>query len=295
MIKGTTQLLGVIGDPITHSLSPIIHNTAIRHLGLDYAYVPFRVGGEDLSTAVAGLAAIGVVGFNVTIPHKQAIVPLLRDISPFAEGVGAVNTVWRQKDGWSGTNTDVEGFLAPLIDFIPTDTWRQRRVLVLGCGGAARSVVVGCSQLGCSSLVVFGRNKSKLEAFYGSWLNSPLKNTLSQVLSIHPWQQLMNYLPTVDLIVNTTPIGMHPISDTSPLGEQEMDLIASHAVVYDLIYTPSPTKLLRQAQLRGLVIIDGQEMLIHQGAAAFKIWTRQSPPIEVMRMALKTTITPQPV
>ena len=116
MITGKTKLLGVIGHPVQHSLSPVMHNAAIATLGLDYVYLPLPVRPEDLEVAIAGFAAIGLVGFNITIPHKQAILPLLVEVSPTAQMVGAVNTVWRTKDGWVGTNTDVEGFLAPFAE-----------------------------------------------------------------------------------------------------------------------------------------------------------------------------------
>ncbi|MGB7892535.1 MAG: shikimate dehydrogenase, partial [Microcoleus sp.] len=114
MIKGTTKLLGVIGHPVEHSLSPAMHNAAISHLGVDFVYLPFPVKPEDLKAALAGFAAIGVRGFSITIPHKQAILPLLSEVSPIARAIGAVNTVYLTDKGWCGTNTDVEGFLAPL-------------------------------------------------------------------------------------------------------------------------------------------------------------------------------------
>ncbi|HEY9849185.1 MAG TPA: shikimate dehydrogenase, partial [Leptolyngbyaceae cyanobacterium] len=126
-ITGKTKLLGVIGHPIEHSLSPVMHNAAIATLGLNYVYLPFPIAPEDLQVAIAGFATIGIVGFNVTIPHKQTIIPLLSQVSPIAQAVGAVNTVWRTETGWSGTNTDVEGFLAPLVNL---------GAGVQGCGGA---------------------------------------------------------------------------------------------------------------------------------------------------------------
>ncbi|MCL1469807.1 hypothetical protein LAY57_03860, partial [Argonema antarcticum A004/B2] len=128
LITGKTKLLGVIGHPIEHSLSPVMHNAAIATLGLNYVYVPLAVKPEDLERAIAGFGAIDLVGFNVTIPHKQAIMALLSEISPQAKAVGAVNTVWRNENGWSGTNTDVEGFLAPLINLTPQPPllWEER-------------------------------------------------------------------------------------------------------------------------------------------------------------------------
>ncbi|MBE9108876.1 shikimate dehydrogenase, partial [Nodosilinea sp. LEGE 07298] len=144
-ITGSTQLLGVIGDPIAHSLSPVMHNAALKELGVDIVYVAFPVAAEGLEAAIAGFAATGVQGFSVTIPHKQAIVPLLAELTPEAQAVGAVNTVWRTEQGWAGTNTDVAGFVAPLKEW---QDWSGKTALVLGNGGAARAVVAGCGQLG---------------------------------------------------------------------------------------------------------------------------------------------------
>jgi shikimate dehydrogenase len=145
LISGTTKLLGVIGNPVTHSLSPVMHNAALAELGSDFVYVAFPVVAEELEAAIAGFAAIGVQGFNITIPHKQAIMPLLQDISDDARAVGAVNTVWRTEQGWSGTNTDVFGFMAPLKSL---KDWAGKTAVVLGNGGAARAVVAGCTRLG---------------------------------------------------------------------------------------------------------------------------------------------------
>jgi shikimate dehydrogenase len=280
VITGQTQLLGVIGDPIAHSLSPVMHNAAIARLSLDYAYLPFAVKPSALSDALAGFAAIGLQGFNVTIPHKQAILPLLTEVSETARVIGAVNTVWRTATGWSGTNTDMIGFLAPLHDL--TRDWTATIAVVLGNGGAARAVVAGCHQLGCAEIHVLGRDAAKLADFHQSWGNS----AIAQNLHVHTWDKLPNLLPQAGLLVNTTPIGMHPDIERSPLSPAEIDRLPAMLIAYDLIYTPSPTLLLQQAQNRGLVAIDGLEMLVQQGAAALQIWLQQPVPIAVMRQAL---------
>ena len=166
LITGTTKLLGVIGNPVEHSLSPVMHNAAIAQLGLDFVYLPLPVESADLSKAIAGLEAINLVGFNVTIPHKQAIVPLLAKISPEATIVGAVNTVWRSEQGWQGTNTDVAGFIAPLSTM--SRDWSKVTPVILGNGGAARAVITGLAELGCSEINVVGRNRHKLAQFQQS-------------------------------------------------------------------------------------------------------------------------------
>ncbi len=281
MITGKTQLLGVIGQPITHSLSPLMHNAAIAQLSVDYAYLPFAIAPESLADAVRGFAAIGLRGFNVTIPHKQAIVPLLTDVTDVAQAIGAVNTVWRTSTGWSGTNTDVVGFLAPLVTL--DRDWSQTRAVILGNGGAARAVVAGCAQLGCAEIHVMGRDPEKLAAFAHSWQGSVWGRTLQ----VHPWDQVSTVLPSAGLVVNTTPIGMSPSVEQSPLSPAEITLLPRGCVVYDLIYVPNPTMLLQQAQARQLVTLDGLEMLVQQGAAALQIWLERSMPVDVMRQTLQ--------
>ncbi|OUC13420.1 MAG: shikimate dehydrogenase [Alkalinema sp. CACIAM 70d] len=281
-ITGKTKLLGIIGDPIEHSLSPVMQNAALAEMGLDWVYLPFPVQGKNLTDAIAGFSAVGLQGFNVTIPHKQAIIFHLTEVSPLARAVGAVNTVWRSEAGWCGTNTDVAGFLAPLQSL--DRDWSSVNVLCLGNGGAARAVVAGCAQLGCKTIQVVGRNPDKLHHFQDSWQGS----SFAQQLSVHPWETLPDLLPTAGLIVNTTPIGMHPQVDQSPLTIAEAALISNQAIAYDLIYIPNPTQFLKQAHDRGAMALDGLEMLVQQGAAALKIWTQQDQvPVDTMRKALQ--------
>lgn len=293
MIKGTTKLLGVIGHPVEHSLSPAMHNAAISHLGVDFVYLPFPVKPGDLKAAIAGFAAIGVRGFSITIPHKQAILPLLSSVSPIARSIGAVNTVYLTDKGWCGTNTDVEGFLAPL-QTPPTPPyeggsrvgfdWSQKVAVILGNGGAARAVVAGCAQLGCAEIHVVGRSEQNLAEFQQSWVNSPMP---VQNLQVHTWDKLSMLISQADLLVNTTPVGMYPQGEKSPVASGAIDRLKAGAIVYDLIYNPNPTQFLKDAQLRGARAIDGLEMLVQQGAAALKIWLdRESVPVDVMRQAL---------
>ena len=281
MITGKTKLLGVIGAPIAHSLSPLMHNAAIAHLGLDYAYLPFLVQPAALQQAIDGFAAIGVQGFSITIPHKQAIIPLLTEITPIAQAIGAVNTVWRTKAGWSGTNTDVTGFLQPLK--AQQRDWSQTVAVILGNGGAARAAVAGCAELGCAAIQVVGRDVRKLEDFLHSWVGS----SLAINVQVHSWSHLGDLLPHAGLLVNTTPIGMSPHSERSPLSPEDAARLPSTLIAYDLIYTPNPTVFLQQAVDRGAIAIDGLEMLVQQGAAALEIWLQQTAPIDVMRRSLQ--------
>jgi shikimate dehydrogenase len=290
-ITGTTKLLGVIGNPIAHSLSPVMHNAAIAKLGLDYVYVAFPVTPANLATALDGFAAIGIVGCNVTIPHKQAVIPLLAEITPLAQAVGAVNTIWKTDKGWQGTNTDVAGFIAPL-EAIERD-WSNTTAVILGNGGAARAVVAGCHQLGCGEIQVLGRDEAKLKEFRDSWEGVELtvngQSTPRLVkLQTHLWDKLAVSIDRENLLlINSTPIGMHPEINTSPVGEELMLRLKASAIVYDLIYTPRPTKFLQLAQkVEGVTAIDGAEMLVRQGAVALELWLEQTAPVEVMRQAL---------
>jgi shikimate dehydrogenase len=288
-ITGATQLLGVIGDPITHSLSPLMHNAALEQMHLDYVYIPFAIKAAHLPVALQGFEAMGLVGFNITIPHKQAIIPLLAETSTLAQNVGAVNTVRWTEQGWVGTNTDVEGFLAPLQSL--ERDWSQTQAIVLGNGGAARAVVAGLNLLGLSSIQVLGRNQSKLDLFSQSWQAA----NLASQLQVHAWDRLPQLLPQASLVVNTTPVGMASHSSfglglsgaQSPLSADQIAHLPGDAIVYDLIYVPNPTPLLQMAQDRGVRAIDGLEMLVQQGAAALQLWTQQTVPVATMRRTLQ--------
>ena len=282
LIKGTTKLLGVIGDPVKHSLSPLMHNSALEELGLDYIYIPLPVTQENLAKAIAGFEAISLVGFNITIPHKQAIIPYLAEITPTAQMVGAVNTVWRTDQGWKGTNTDVEGFIAPLQTL--SRDWSKITPVILGNGGAARAVVTGLFELGCPKIYIVGRDRHKLDEFSRSWQSSP---QISTVIQTHLWEELTNLIPHTELLVNTTPVGMSPQVDNSPVDASLMAQLPSSAIAYDLIYTPNPTQFLKLAKKQGATAIDGLEMLVQQGAAALQIWLQQPVPIETMRKSLR--------
>ncbi len=282
LITGKTKLLGIIGDPVEHSLSPVMHNAAIASLGLDYIYVPFPVKQGNLSRAIEGFTAVDLVGFSITIPHKQEIIPLLTEISDDAANIGAVNTVWRTDSGWKGTNTDGVGFVAPLKTM--SRNWKQVTPVVLGNGGAARAVIAGLTNLGCQEIHVVGRNPDKLARFYQSWSHAP---DITSLLRIHSWDNLISLIPAADLLVNTTPVGMSPHVDASPVDQALMQKLKVNAIAYDLIYTPSPTQFLKLAQAQGVTTIDGLEMLVQQGVAALEIWLQQPVPVDVMGNSLK--------
>ena len=284
---GSTALVGVLGDPVRHSLSPAMHNAALAALGLDWVYLALPVAAADLATVVAALEALDCRGLNVTIPHKQAVAALAAELSPLAQRLGAANTLVRRPGGgWLGTNTDVEGFLAPLGE----GNRPGERAVVLGCGGSALAVLAGLEQLGFSSIAVAGRNANTLAALQAGcrdWLPAlePLAWTTAND------ERLLQALAQADLVVNCTPVGMASTRDPmaanrSPLAAAALDRLRPGSGVYDLIYTPRPTTLLRGAAERGCRTWDGLEMLVQQGAAALRLWSgRDTVPVDAMRQA----------
>ncbi|WP_017323916.1 shikimate dehydrogenase [Synechococcus sp. PCC 7336] len=279
-IDGATQLLGLIGNPVAHSLSPAMHNAALARMGVNAVYLPLPVATEGVGAALAGLAAIGVRGINVTIPHKQTAMPFLQEVSARAQQVGAVNTIYPLSGGgWGGTNTDVSGFLYPLQQL--DRPWSASTAIVLGSGGAARAAIQGCFELGFARVVAVGRSRDRLLSLTRTW---------SQ-LQTATWDELAALLPETLLIANATPIGMQSESDpaeiaSTPLSLEHLARLPREAIVYDLVYIPKPTALLKYAAARELVAIDGLEMLVQQGAIALSLWLGgREVPVEVMRRA----------
>lgn len=280
VITGKTKLLGVIGDPVKHSLSPVIHNTVISELEVDYIYVPFSVTTKHLDTALIGLANIGVVGFNVTIPHKQAILPLLCKITKTAQMIGAVNTVWHTDEGWNGTNTDIIGILESLKPL--NCNWSKIKPIILGCGGAAKASIVALAKLGCTDIIVVGRSYDKLKTFKEVWS----KNKFFDSINIYCFSELSKILHKTQLLINATPVGMSPNINKSPINKELLKKLPSKAIVYDLIYSPSSTMLLQDAHNLGLATMNGSTMLVYQGAASLELWLQRTIPIDLMHRSL---------
>jgi shikimate dehydrogenase len=297
-ITAHTALVGVLGDPVRHSLSPVMHNAALAALGLDWVYLALPTPADRLQTVLQGLEAIGCRGLNVTIPHKQAVAQLCRRLTPLAERVGAVNTLLPlQGGGWLGTNTDVEGFLAPLRNGADQRTagGPGERAVVLGCGGSARAVVAALVELGCGEILLAGRRQQALEE-----LATGCRPWAPQLQPLD-WSRLDQELAGATLVVNCTPVGMASAADPeasrrSPLSTPQLDRLSSGATVYDLIYVPRPTALLQAAAARGCRVIDGLEMLVQQGAAALRLWSdRADVPVSAMRAAAEAALAAQAV
>ena len=278
-ITGKTQVLGIIGCPVSHSLSPLMQNDALCALELDMIYVPFPVSQCDLGVAVNGLKSLGVLGFNVTIPHKTAIIPFLDRLSDEARLAGAVNTVKREGEAFVGYNTDGAGFVASLrqdLDFDPNGA----NILVLGAGGAARGGIAALCSAGASSITIANRSPDKGLEIVQILDNAYIGMQFASIpLASEP---LAEVLPRVDLLVNTTSVGM----DGTSFAGLDLNLLRKNAVVYDMVYSPPETPLLRESRAAGLRAANGLGMLAGQGEAAFRIWTGQDPPYGVMRNRL---------
>ena len=279
MITGKTKILGVIGAPIAHSLSPIIQNAALHEAGLDYVYTAFPVHRVALASAVCGLRDAGVVGFNVTIPFKTEIMPLLDALSEDAQRIRAVNTVVIASDGtMTGHNTDVTGFMAGFA--ARGIGLAGKRTVLIGAGGAARAALWGLLRSGVSSVCIGVRNLAKGKALCTDFAAD---GTLAVYCFDDP--HFRDVLCTADIVVQTTPIGMSPQTDAMP--PVDPAAISPSAAVYDLIYTPAETAFLRAAAAHGCTTINGETMLVMQGAEAFSLWTGVRPNTDLMPRVLR--------
>ena len=280
-----TFKLGLIGYPLSHSLSPKIHNAALHACGLEGDYILFPIHLEDkegLQTLLSRVRSGEIHGLNVTIPHKQAVIPFLEELTPTAKAIGAVNTIYLLDNHLIGDNTDAPGFLSDLKNFLTTETRSHGdlRALVLGAGGSARAVVYALLKDNWNVSI----SARRIEQAIG--LANALMNRKLQITEIENLQSLTSNL---SIIVNTTPVGMAPNIDQSPLPENLS--LPRHVSIYDLVYNPGETRLVKDARAQGLNATTGLGMLIEQAALSFEIWTGKSPPRELLR----ASIGPSPV
>jgi shikimate dehydrogenase len=268
--RGVSSFAGVLGWPLTYTLSPVIHNAAFRKVGLDWVYLQWPVPPEELDDAVAGLRALGAMGASVTMPHKEEIVKLLDGLSGDARAIGAVNTIQRLGHRLIGHNTDVDGFRAFLEEDAGVNL-EGKSCLVLGAGGGARAVVKALGDLGAGSIAIAARTPER-----GEEVTSQVGHGDTRVCD---WDQAGSEAEAADVIVNATPVGMRegdPLPSTSFNPGQ---------VVVDLVYDPPSTEMVERARSAGADAWGGLGMLVHQAAAAFQIWTGQDPPLETMSAA----------
>lgn len=289
MIDGRTQLVGLIGWPVEHSLSPVMHNDAFAALKMNWSYLPLPVPSQRVNAAVSGLVALGFRGANVTVPHKQTVIPFLDEITPEAELIGAVNTIVVTGDGRSvGENTDAVGFVVALAS--AGFTVAGCHALIVGAGGAARAVVYALMESGARAVTILNRSIKRaqeiVERFSGGMQRTQLR---AEALSA---ATLVSSAEDADLLVNATPVGMWPDVDRSiwPLETP----IPPHLTVFDLVYNPYQTRLLQQARVAKARTTSGLEMLVQQGARSFQLWTNRQAPIDVMRAACVQDLGCQP-
>lgn len=279
LLTGHTRIVGVIGDPVEHSRSPQMHNAAFAKAGLDYVYVPFHVRPTDLADAIAGFKAINVVGINVTLPHKQAVISYLTSISREAELIGAVNTLTFTDEGIHGDNTDAPGVLRALEENRNMSVPVGKNVVVLGAGGAARAVVVALALVGVASITIANRTVEKAVSLAEEMGQ---KTGISmQGLGLADARLLVAVRQSM-LLINTATASMdatHPLLISA-------DWLQPNTIVYDIVYTPPVTPLMRAAAARGCETLGGIGMLVHQGAIAFEKWTGVAPCTETMHRAL---------
>ncbi len=277
MITGSTRLVGVIGWPVSHSRSPAMHNAAFAALGLDWVYLPLPVPPERVPEAVEGLRALGFAGANVTVPHKQAVMPLMDELTATARAVSAVNTIVVGPDGrLTGDTTDGYGFLE---DLEAHDVRQSTDALVIGSGGAARSVVYALAEAG-SRVTVCARDVGKASALCED-MARVLPGAASRVSAAHFPVDLPRLAPNAALVVNATSLGLH---EDEPLPWDKAARFRPDQVAYDLIYNRE-TEFVRLAASQGARAISGLGMLVHQGARAFEMWTGRTAPVDVMRAA----------
>ena len=272
-IKGSTNVVGLIGHPVEHSFSPPMHNAAFNKLNMNYVYTAFDVNPNDLKTAIMGAEALNIKGFNVTIPHKIEVMKYLNEIDEVAKLIGAVNTI--DFKNLKGYNTDGIGAIKAIGEVTNV---KNKNVVIAGAGGASRAISFYLAKYGVDQLTILNRNVEKAQKLANDVLDSELIDNVESD-SINN----MN-LSDADILINTTPVGMHPNVDDVPIalaGDMHDDL-----VVFDAVYNPNETGLLKQAIEAGAKPVYGIKMLLYQGAESFEIWTGKKAPIDVMQEAL---------
>lgn len=280
-IDARTRLFAVLGHPITHSLSPIMHNAALRTLGLNAVYLAFDVLAEDLSAVLRGLTAVGCAGVNITVPLKEMAARCVARLDDTARRAGAVNTIRFERDGPVGYSTDGEGFLCGVQEAFTT-TPAGRHIFVLGCGGAGRTVALECARAGAASITLCDAESTRATRLLEEVrMMAPGVKTEAVALS-----DAARAARRADLIVQATPVGLHD-GDVSPLPPEAFQ---PGALAYDLIYHRPVTPFMRAAETAGATAANGLGMLLYQGARALEIWTGRAAPIDVMRAALEQAV-----
>lgn len=287
MISGKTKLTGFFAKPASHSLSPLMHNLAFSHWGIDAVYLAFEVDQTNLRQAVESIRTLDMLGVNVSMPNKTAVLAYLDQLSPEAELIGAVNTIVHQEQRLIGYNTDGMGFVRSVNE--TGHPIKNQKIVVLGAGGAAKAIVVQMALEGAQEITIYKR----LNATF-----LPLKEYFAKVsektgcpIRLHDYadeSQLALDLSQANLLINATDIGMGSKKDQLPIAD--VKLLHSQLAVFDLIYSPSETRLIQEAKKMGIKAYNGLGMLIHQGAIAFELWTHREMPVQNIRERLKQEV-----
>lgn len=266
----------VIGQPISHSLSPLMHQTAIDYHNLDAHYYAVELFSDDISDFISWMNRDSFLGCNITLPYKQLFIDVVDRLDPFAESVGVINTIAKKGSELVGYNTDVHGFLNPLERY--RDELEGATAIIFGTGGASKAVKSGLIAAGIGKILFVSRNLS----------NKPLSESINDEVNLQyiDYSQWPAFIDDVPLIVNATPLGMSPHREQSPVKKSESGLLKDK-ICYDLVYNPSETTFLQYARKAGGQPIQGIHMLIHQGDQAFNIWTGKSFPIEIIYKKLE--------
>ncbi len=263
--------LFVIGHPISHSLSPIMHTTAIREYGLDLNYIAINLLPSEVSSFILWCNRDEFLGCNITIPYKETLFEMVDELDDHAEQIGAINTLYKKGGRLIGSNTDQFGFSQPLTTVL--DEFNTHRAIIFGTGGASKAVKTSLENFGFEELVFVSRQADRrIESDYAE----------VYVVDYSQWQE---FADEADLFINTTPLGMHPNVEESPVQKQDADLLTGK-VCYDLVYNPLKTKFLTLAENQGAEIIHGLDMLIYQGSKSFEIWTGKPFPVDEVRKSL---------
>ncbi len=280
-LTGKSLVFGILGDPVAHSLSPLMQNLALEEMGIDGVYVPFHVSPQDLPTAVAGLRALQVAGVNLTVPHKEAVLPLLDEIDPSARLIGAVNTIVNRRGKLVGYNTDGIGFLRSAQEELGFQA-AASRVVLLGAGGACRAAVVALAEAHAAEILIANRSRERAVKLVAE-LDEQFPETALAASGFNE-KMFADSLESADLVVNTTSIGLKGESmEFFPL-----EKIKQNALLYDMVYSRFGTPLLQSAKKQGFNAVDGLGMLAAQGEEAFFLWTGKRPGSGLMRNCLMT-------
>jgi shikimate dehydrogenase len=280
-IDGLTKLVGVFGWPITHTASPAMHNAAFQALRMNWAYLAFPVDPQNLRSALSGARDLGLVGVNLTVPHKILALDFMSEVDTQARKLGAVNTVCIENTVLRGFNTDGYGFSKAIKEEF-NFSLRGKRVLVLGAGGAGRAIAIQCGWDGAAKVFVANRTASKTDLIAKEFSGTKTAFKALELTST----QIVGVIADVDLLVNATSVGL---AEGESLG-LDASIFSSRLFVYDTIYWPPETSLLKTAAEAGAKVANGLSMLLHQGAKSFELWTKRKAPVAVMRRALQSVV-----